>query len=340
MEIVLVRLSALGDVVHTWPLAEAVKAIRPDARLTWVVEEPLRPLVESHPAVDRVVTTATRRWRRHPAAAATRHDLAALRRELPKHPELCIDAQGVTKSALVTLVTGARRRVGLARPWRRELLAGLAYNETVPAHDGHVVARNLELVRALGVAPPQPTPPPDGRWLIERHPARPAIPVDAGPTAVLLPAAGHPSKVLPCATLAAVARGLASAGLAVIVAWGPAERDRAAAVTDAAAGAAHLAPATDLGQLVALLGDAALVVGGDTGPVHLAASLGTPTVAVFTSTDPRRNGPFGTTVAVVSAVDPGRPARGGAASAPALREVTADEVVHAGVALLGGPDRP
>ncbi len=330
MEIVLVRLSALGDVVHTWPLAVALREACPEARLTWVVEAPLAPLVEGHPAVDRVVTSATRRWRSHPFAASTRGEIAALRAHFEEPPELCIDAQGVAKSALVTRWTGARQRVGLARPWRRELLAGLAYTGTVPAHDGHVVARNLELVRAVGCVPPAVAPPPDGRWLLEHLPP---VGVD-GPLAVLLPGAGRPGKLLPVSVLATIARNLRDAGLAVSVVWGPAEQARAGDVVAAAGGAAVAAPPTDLGELVARLGAATLVIGSDTGPVHLAASLGTPTVAVFTTTSPDRNGPLGPRVAVVSGVDPSHIPRGGASRVPTLRAVTAKEITQAALDFL------
>ncbi len=329
MEIVLVRLSALGDVVHTWPLAVALRGARPEARLTWVVEAPLAPLVEGHPAVDRMVTTATKRWRRRPLASDTRQEVAALRASFADRPELCIDAQGLAKSALVARLTGAPRRVGLARAWRRELVAGLAYTETIPAHNGHVVARNLELVRALGVAPPTTTPCPDGAWLRARLPR--------GGTshgrAVILPGAGNPRKLLPVTVLAALARQLSAAGLPVCVAWGPAERVRAEAVARAAGGTAEVAPPTDLLELTELLAGAAVVVGNDTGPVHLAASLGTPTVAVFTTTSPERNRPLGHQVAVISAVDPaGRP-RGGGSRVPAQRSVEAGELTEAALAL-------
>ena len=132
MRVVLVRLSSLGDIVHTWPLAVAMRAARPEMHLTWVVEEPFRPLVEGHPAVDRVLTVTTRRWRRRPLAGRTRAEIAVLRGRFSElAPDLAIDSQGVLKSALITRCTGARKRIGLRRPWRREVLAGLAYTDTL-----------------------------------------------------------------------------------------------------------------------------------------------------------------------------------------------------------------
>ena len=159
MRVVLVRLSALGDIVHTWPLAVALAAGVPDLHLTWVVEEPLVPLVKEHPAVDAVIAVATRRWRRHPAAARTRAEIAVVRARLRElSADVCVDAQGLVKSALVARWSAAPVRVGFARPWRREVLAGLVYTRTVPGSrdDLHVVASNLALVRAFGLDPPRP----------------------------------------------------------------------------------------------------------------------------------------------------------------------------------------
>lgn len=337
MRIVLVRLSALGDIVHAWPLAAALRDADPTAHLSWVVEAPLAPLVDGHPAVDAVVPVATGRWRRSPFSVRTRSETGAFRsriRELT--PDLVIDAQGTVKSALVTHWSRAPRRVGLARPWRRELIAGAAYTETLPGSPGrdHVVATNLELVRAIGGHPPAGPPAPDGRWLADRAGAPLAGPWGSR-YGVVLPGAGWRDKMVSVEVLAETARHLAERGLGVVVAWGPSERERAAQVAELGGRGVHVAPATDLLQLTALLGSAEAAVGGDTGPVHLAASLGVPTVAVFLTTDPVRNGPVGRRVAVVSGAAPGRGPAGSATTGRA-REVTAAEVREAVDGVLEG----
>ena len=338
MRVVLIRLSALGDIIHSWPLAVAIRQGRPDVHLTWVVERAMAPLVDGHPAVDAVITVDTRRWRRTPIAARTRAELAMLRSRFAElDPDLAIDAQGTLKSALVTRSSRAGRRVGLARPWRRELIAGLAYTDTLPGsrEHRHVVATNLELVRAVGVEPPPWPVAPDGRWLADAASATTAADRWQTPFAVLLPGAGHARKVMAPEVLAEVANGLADRGMTPVVAWGPAERERAHRVVELAGPPAQAAPPTDLIELTALLGAAELVVGGDTGPVHLAASLGTPTVGVFLTTDPDRNGPLGPMTTVVSGA-----ARGGAttgsATTRAVRPVDAGEVLTAVDRLLQG----
>lgn len=326
MRIVLVRLSALGDIVHTWPLAAAIRAARPDAHLTWVVEEPFAPLVEGHPAVDTVMTTASKRWRAAPFAARTRAEIGALKTRFSEFaPDLAIDAQGSVKSATVTYWTHAPRRVGLARPWRRELAAGLACTETLhgaPGHS-HIIATNLELVRAVGGTPPEPPTMPDGRWLLEGRE------VDAVPahhsSATLLPGAGHPDKILATTILADLARHLVDRGLDVVIAWGPSEEERAREIVEKAGAGVEIAPPTGLRELAALLAASTLVVGGDTGPVHLAASLGVPTLAVFLTTDSERNGPMGERVAVVSGAAPGH-GPSGSATTGRDREVSGVEI--------------
>jgi heptosyltransferase-1 len=340
MRIVLVRLSALGDIVHAWPLADALRSARPDAHLTWVVEEPLAPLVEGHPAVDAVITVATRRWRNRPFSLATRAEIAALKtrfREL--QPDLAIDAQGTLKSAVVTRWSGAARRVGLARPWRRELIAGWGLHRTIAGSTSrpHVVATNLELVRAIGADPPEPPGIPSGRWLLDKSAGITVASPWSDRFAVVIPGAGQPDKILPAASFAEVAQHLVERGLDVVVVWGPGERERAQEIVELGGARVHLAPATGILELARLLGSAALAVGGDTGPVHLAASLGIPTVGVHLTTDAARNGPLGTHVAIVSGAAPGR-GPGGSAATGRDREVPAAEVRAAVDGLLGSQE--
>ncbi|NOZ79136.1 MAG: lipopolysaccharide heptosyltransferase I [Acidobacteria bacterium] len=305
MWVVLVRLSALGDIVHTWPLAVSLKNAMPSLRLAWVVEERLAPLVDGHPAVDATITVNTRRWRRRPWSPRTLREIRAIRQRLATlGPELCIDPQGVAKSAFMTFLSGASRRVGLARPWRREALAGLAYSEKirVTATSSHVICTNLEFLKCLQVAPPDEPPAPDGRWLLSSsHEAAHAVPAP-GTYALIFPTAGNPAKGIPASILAEVAKELVGRGLQVLIGWGPGEKDLAGDVAGRVGPGARIAPPTTLKDLARLAAGARLVIGGDTGPIHLAASLKTPTVGVFTATDPQRNRPLGAAVEIVSTV--------------------------------------
>lgn len=340
MRIVLVRLSALGDVVHTWPLADALRSARPDAHLTWVVEQPLAPLVEGHPAVDAVITVATGRWRKQPFSATTRGEIASLKTRFGElQPDLAIDAQGTLKSAVVTRWTGAGLRVGLARPWRRELIAGWGLHRTIAGSitNPHVVATNLELVRAVGAEPPGSPIFPSGRWLLDSGAEITGAGSWSERFAVVIPGAGQPDKIMSAATLAEVARHLVGRGLDVVVVWGPGERERAEETVELAGVGVHLAPSTGLLDLARLLGSAVIAVGGDTGPVHLAASLEVPTVGVHLTTDTARNGLLGSRVRCVSGAVPGRGPTGSATTGK-RREVPATEICSAVDGLLGSQD--
>jgi heptosyltransferase-1 len=338
MRVVLVRLSALGDIVHTWPLAVALRQAQPEMHLTWVVEEPFRPLVEGHPAVDALITVATKRWRRNIFSAETRSHIAVLKTQLTElQPDVAIDSQGVFKSALVTGLSGASTRIGLPRPWRRERLAGVAYTSTVQGNPDqrHVVATNLQCVAAVGEDPPSTLPHPDGRWMLEMSKDRtPVVPMRPQYLA-LLPGTGRPEKIVPEADLVAVAQWSVAQGLPVTLLWGPGEKDRASSIVNAAGEGVSLAPPTDLFDLAHCLANARAVVGGDTGPIHLAASFGTPTLAVFTATDWRRNGPLGARTQVVSGalLDDGGPTGSSKAFKPG--PVTTEQIIDGLKRVLG-----
>lgn len=306
MRIVLTRLSSLGDIVHTWPLADALRLLPERLELAWVVEEPFRPLVERHPAVGRTVPVATQRWRRHPLARETWRQIREARRALVEFSaDVALDPQGLYKSAGWARIAGAPLRIGLGRSLRREPLAGLLYSRTVtpPPAVRHVVDFNLALLESLGASPPWGALP-DGRFLLVG--AAPPPEVERG-TVALLPATGGRGKAWSPGCFAGLARELAKGGVPVVVVWGPGEAELARAIAQEAGGGVRLAPRTGIVELAALLAACRAVVGGDTGPIHLAASLGVPTVAIFLASDAERNGPRGRAVTVVQGAETGGP---------------------------------
>lgn len=325
MRVLLTRLSALGDIVHTWPLASLLARELPGIELHWLVERHFLPLVETHGAVAGAIGVATRRWRKELLSASARQEAGGAARRLRELSfDVALDPQGLVKSAIWARVADVPKRAGLGGRHRRERAAGLFYTETVdpPPEATHVVDINLSLAQALGVSPELGAAP-DGRFLL----AAGSGPHLAAGTTVILPATGGPGKAWPQARWAELAAALASGGRPVCVAWGPGERTLAELIASEAGPGVDTAPPTSIVELAHLLSCAAVVVGGDTGTVHLAASLGVPTVAVFLATDPLRNGPRGDRVAVVSAAREG--ARRGRARTGAAREVGAGEVLAA-----------
>jgi heptosyltransferase-1 len=301
VRVVLTRLSAFGDIVHSWPLAVALAAAGHE--VGWVVEEPLRPLVEGHPAVRCVFPVATRRWRRAPASPATRAEIReCLRRIRGWDAAAVLDPQGLVKSAVWGRLAGVPRRIGLHRALRRERLAGLFYTETARtgAAFEHVVDVNLSLLLPLGLQPPDGVVP-DGRFLVADRPRTSAA--GAAPV-VLVAGTGQPRKAWPAGCWRELAARLAAAGRRVVIAWGPGEERLASAIAAGAVKGPAVAPPTSIRELAELLAGAAAVTGADTGPVHLAASLGVPTVGVFVATDPRRTGPRGRAARAVAGNPP------------------------------------
>ena len=329
MRILLARLSALGDIVHTWPLADRLAAV-PGVELAWLVEEPYLPLVADRPGVARVLTVATRRWRRAPLSRQTWSELRAAVRALRDFaPELSLDPQGLVKSALWASAARARRRVGLARGARRERAAGLFYDETVavPPSRRHIVDRNLALAAVAG-GDDSPGAAPDGAAFAV-GPAPPWLPPNA---VALLPATGGAGKAWSPACYAALARHLLRQGRTPVIVWGPGEETLARGIAAAARGSV-VAPPTRILSLAQALRHCRAAVGGDTGPVHLAAAVGGPTVAVFVASDAERNAPRGRSVRVLSGAT--GDARGGTARTRRVRDVSVDEVADTLTALLG-----
>jgi heptosyltransferase-1 len=283
--VLIVRLGALGDIVHALPLASALRERWPDATIDWLVERRHRALVDLMPVVSHAVPFDSR------ALGGREGWLGARRRLRAARYDVALDAQGLVKSALVARLSGARRVVGFAREHLREGAASVFYSEVVhPPHGAHVVRKNLELLRATGLEPNVPL----------RFPLAAPAPRDevtqaiaAGRFVLLNPGGGWPNKRWPAERFGRLAHSLRDRlGLPSLVLWGPGDEALAETVVSSADGAAVRAPRTDLGDLLALCRAAAVLVSGDTGPLHLAAAVGTRVVGIYGPTDPARNGPW------------------------------------------------
>jgi lipopolysaccharide heptosyltransferase I len=286
----IVRLGALGDIVHGLPALAALRASFPDARIDWLVDRRHLAMLELVPALTGRLSIDTRRWSGQSGLGRV---VKALRRA---RYQVAIDLQGLIKSAVLARLSGAVRIIGFDRAQAREGWAAACYTETVdPGRRTHVVDRGLALAEAAGGRRPATA----------EFPLR--IPASAAPDAVrralglgasdgfsaLNPGAAWPNKRWPPERFGALAATIYLRwGLRSIVLWGPGEEALAGAVSHASDGAALPAPSTTLADLAAVLRAARLVVAGDTGPLHLAAALGTPVVGLFGPTDPARNGPW------------------------------------------------
>ena len=280
--VLVIRPSSLGDIVHALALVADVGRHRPELAVDWVAEEPFVPLVALHPGVRRVIPVALRRWRHQLLAAATWREAAAFRRALRGERYAAIlDLQEQVKgAALARLARGVRH--GPDRASIREPIATLLHDVHHPIDRAqHLVDRCRQLAAAaLGYAVDGPP-----RFGLVPPPA-PRVAVIGGAYVVVVHATSRADKLWPEADWRGLIAGFGDAGYAVLLPWGDAgERARSERLA-AAAPAAVVPQHQGLPAMAGLLARAELVVGVDTGLVHLAAALGTPTLALFTVTDP------------------------------------------------------
>ena len=301
----IVRLGALGDVVHAIPVAAALRHAFPDARIDWLVSAKHRDILDLVPVIDRRLVINDRG-----DASGGTSLLAAIRALRASRYDVAIDLQGLVKSAVLARSSGAARVLGFSSRYARERAARLFYTAAYdPGRGGlydaretrHVVDINLGLLALLGITTPAREFPIDP---VDSEAARQAREAAGGPYALLNPGAAWPNKRWPPERLAAVAIELRRRhGLASVVLWGPGEERLAAEVVALAAGAAVVSPRTTIADLVALARRAALMVSGDTGPTHIAAAVGTPIVGIYGPTRPARNGPMSPSDVTVSRDD-------------------------------------
>ena len=295
MSFLIVRLGALGDIIHAVPAAAALRAAFPDARIDWVVDAKHRAMVDLITVVDRTIALER-------STIAGWADVA--RRMRQSSYDAAIDLQGLLKSAVLARASGAARVLGFSIWHLREKTARPFYSETDdgglrPRPDpgegqpdtDHVIFKNLRLLRTLGINDERiafPFAEVDSDAL---HEVRAEL--DDRPFALINPGAAWPNKRWPPDRYGEVASFLSEVRhLRSVVLWGPGEEGLARAVAEASAGSARIAPPTGLSDVLALSRAASLMVSGDTGPLHLAAAAGTPIVAIFGPTDPHRNGPW------------------------------------------------
>jgi heptosyltransferase I len=307
-DILFIKTSSLGDVIHHMPALTEARRHRPDARFSWVVEEAFAPLVQLHPAVSEAIPVATRRWRKNVLDPSTWRQMASFRRALRQRSyDDVIDSQGLVRSALIARMALGRRHGYDANSIRERAATWLYDVQHEVARDLHAIARNRMLTGlALGYAPTGPIDfglSRDG--LADRT---------AGSYGILFHATARPEKEWPEASWVALGRVLAARGISLVLPWGTqAEHARSARIAAALANA-EVPERQPLDRVARLVAGASFVIGTDTGLLHLAAAFGVPLVAIFVGSEPSLTGPMGQgRIAVV----------GGRRKLPAVEDVAA-----------------
>ncbi len=295
----IVRLGSLGDVVHAIPFAAALREQFPAGRIDWMVDPRYAEVLEMVPVLDRRVAVDTRLFLRRAGRRRLFRVLAELRRV---RYDAVFDLQGLLKSAALARAVRGRRVVGFTPEHLREPLARLLYTSTVdPSPATHVIDMNLALLSAV-----------EGRDRRARFPLTipPSTTVDSvvqrfpDGYVLLNPGAAWPNKRWPAACFGAVAAALKDVyGKRSLVLWGPGEHALAQEVVTASGGAADVSPPTTIQELAGIARAAHLMISGDTGPLHLAAAVGTPVVSLFGPTRAERNGPWALYDVAISRAD-------------------------------------
>ena len=279
-----VRLSSLGDIVHTFPAVAGLRESFPNAEIVWLTHPRWRPLVESSSLATEIWATETR-------------SLASLREILRRIRgcafDAAIDYQGLWKSAAFSFLGSVPRRIGFSSATIREYGVPILYTDRVRTTRTHIADQNGELSKRAGAhhatGAVNPSVPAEGESDFRGYLR--GLGVDR--YVALSPGGGWRSKCWPPERFGALCKMIRDAlGLRCVINHGPGEESLAAAVRDASGDAAPILYNGELGQLMALLRNALCIVGGDTGPLHLAVALGTRSVALFGPTDPSRNGPY------------------------------------------------
>ena len=352
--ILIVRLGAMGDVIHTLPAVQMLREAFPHSHIGWLIEERWAELLcapESsrrgarsalRPLVDEGHTVNLKAWGKSPLSIVTLQKVATVWNDVRAlRYDVAIDLQGAIRSAVLARWSGARVVYGAAQP--REAPASLWYTRKVIATGRHVIEQNISVVREVienhtRMARETTSAvcwvelPRDAR--AEERIEKQFTELGIGEFAILNPGAGWGAKRWPAERYGEVARGLTGRGLRSIVNYGPGEEELARTVEEVSGGAARGLRCT-ITDLIALTRRARLFVGGDTGPLHLAAALRVPVVGIYGPTDPARNGPYRTRSVVLRSAESVTSHARRAEADEGMLGIESGEIVAAAFELLG-----
>ncbi len=301
--ILIVKLSSIGDIIHTLPLLSALRKELPAAYLAWVVEAKAQNLLETNPDLNELIVVDTKRWRRqlvHPL-----HFLGAIFEIIrqvilikKRKFSVALDVQGLLKSGVITSLSKAEKRLGYVKECCREPLNRFFTNVHITPPANHIIEQQLSFLQPLGVAANNwqftiNTLPEDEEYINDFLQENKLLRDDVPELVAIHPGGGWLTKCWYPYRYAKLADRLAlDAGARVILCWGPGEETLVETITANARIKPLVACKTTMRQLAALLKKCNLFIGGDSAPLHLAAALELPTVALYGPSDPKRNGPY------------------------------------------------
>jgi heptosyltransferase I len=296
--ICILRLSSIGDVIHTLPVAHLLKERFPSARITWVAEKGMSALLNHHPAVDQLLLVDTKKWRKRIFSPVVWKELFSFFRYIRMQGfDLALDFQGAFKSAILARFCGAARRIGMARSDRKEKWSSIFLNEfSRPTRTKkHIIEKNLALLENVGIH--------SGSLPLHFHihPEEEAVEyveqelkkLELQNFVLINPGGGWITKLWDEDKFAQLIDLIYNdLHIPSLILWGPGERHLADKIMRKCITPAMVSFSTNLSELIALVSKSRLMVSGDSGPLHLASALGIPVVGLYGPTDPLRNGPW------------------------------------------------
>ena len=342
LRVLILRLGAMGDILHALPAVTALRAKHPEWFIGWAVEPQWRGLLavegietrgQAMPLVDQLHIVPAKEWARRPLSARTLEQVRQIKCDLrAARYDVCLDLQGAVRSAMLGKWAHPQRLIGEEKP--REWAAQYLFDEHIPTNRTHVIEQAVEVANAVAREElPIMLP-----WLpisesAERYCDSQLTVFGGKPFVILNPGAGWGAKRWPTERYGEVARFLAQKGFGVVINSGPGEETLASELNAASGNVAlTLSPALD--ELIALTRRSSLVIAGDTGPLHLASALGKSVVGIFGPTDPARNGPFGGKFRVLRHPESKRDHSRRAEPEAGLLTISPDEVWSAAMELL------
>src|SRR3990172_2607201 len=292
------RLSSIGDVIHTLPVAELLKARFPKARITWVAEKMMAPLLKHNPAIDQLILLDTKSWRRGFISPSVWKEVFRFLRYLRSQQfDVALDFQGLLQSAALARFSGSPRRIGMSRFDRKDRWSSFLLNEfsTQTALKHHIIEKNLALLERLDILPEnQPLQ-------FHMHPEQEAVDyverelkkLELQKFILVHPGGGWITKMWDVDKFAQLIDTIyTDLHIPTLLTWGPGEKHVSDTIARKCISPAMVSFSTNLSELIALTAQARLMISGDTGPLHLASALGVPVVGIYGPTDPARNGPW------------------------------------------------
>ena len=284
--------------IHTLPVAQLLKERFPYARITWVAEKSMAPLLNHHPSIDQLLLVDTKKWRKRIFSPNAWKEIYSFLRYIRSQEfDVALDFQGLFKSAILARFTGAGRRIGMARSDRKEKWSSVLLNEFSRATAGktHIIEKNLALLESIGI-------PSENRPLhFHIHPDEEAElyveqelkKLEVDQFVLINPGGGWITKLWDEDKFAQLIDLIYNdLHIPSLVLWGPGERHIADRIARKCITPAMISFSTNLSELISLTRRSRLLVSGDSGPLHLASALGLPVVGLYGPTDPLRNGPW------------------------------------------------